>query len=114
MGLLVRSTQRAGYVFTWALARDLLHPTAEEERKAQAEAFGSTPQQLFYGCQVPRLLQDHHCLFTCPDSCCLCRMCSCSLPANWRPCSFDGRMLVPQEATLRCIIGLLAVMVSSH
>merc|ERR1712136_181865 len=33
MGLLVSSTQRAGYVFTMPLARDLLHPTAEEERR---------------------------------------------------------------------------------
>merc|ERR1711962_1259729 len=29
--------------------------------QVQAEAFGPAPQLLFHGCQVPRLLQDHHC-----------------------------------------------------
>lgn len=37
------------------------------EAQTQVEASGSAPQLVLHGCQVPRMLQDHHRLFTRPD-----------------------------------------------
>ena len=63
----------------------------------QAEAVGAAPQLFLYGCQVPRLLQDHHCLQPRPDRCPLRRMLDSTLPAYRRKGQAHRRYVKPRN-----------------
>merc|ERR1712116_95852 len=65
MGLLVSSTQRAGYVFTMPLARDLLHPTAEEERRRhKLKRLVQHPNSYFMDVKCPAATGSQQCSLT--------------------------------------------------
>merc|ERR1711874_596492 len=51
--------------------------------EAQAEALGSAPKLLLHGCEMPRLLQDHHGVLARSDSRCLLGMFHRALPVHW-------------------------------
>jgi len=51
---------------------------------AQAEAPGTEPQQLLHGCEVPRLLPDHHRVLACVHRCVLRRLLHRAVPAHRR------------------------------
>lgn len=49
-----------------------------------AEAPGTEPQQLLHGCEVPRLLPDHHRVLACVHRCVLRRLLHRAVPAHGR------------------------------
>merc|ERR1711953_1091786 len=68
--------------------------------QVQAEAFGPAPQLLLHGCQVPRMLQDHHSFQPRPDCRPVRRMLHRSLPTDRWKGEVNGRLLLQEEATL--------------
>merc|ERR1712047_35443 len=65
--------------------------------EAQVEALGSAPELLLHGCEVSRLLQDHHGVFPRADSRCLLGMFHRALPVHWGSGKANGRMLLQKE-----------------
>merc|ERR1711909_26576 len=73
---------------TMPLARDLLHPSAEEEKRRS---------------KVKRLVQHPNSYFMdvkCPGCRCLCWMCNSSLPTNWWQGKTDRWMFIQKETEL--------------
>merc|ERR1712113_1256169 len=69
--------------FKMPLAKELLLPLAKDEQRKHKLALGSAPELLLHGCEVPRLLQDHHGVFPRADSRCLLGMFHRALPVHW-------------------------------
>merc|ERR1712126_176145 len=65
--------------------------------EAQAEALGPAPKLLLHGCEMPRLLQDHHGVLARADSRCLLGMVHRALPVHWGTGKANGRMLLQKE-----------------
>merc|ERR1711946_66669 len=99
--LLVSSTQRAGYVFTMPLARDLLHPTAEEERRRhKLKRLVQHPNSYFMDGKCPGCYKITT-VFSHAQTVAVCWLLCCSVPTYWWPCQVDRRLFFPQETTLR-------------
>merc|ERR1712007_299836 len=67
------------------------------KEEAQVEAFDSITKQLFYGCEMPWVLSDHHCIQSCTDCCALWRLQYDALSANRWNCKIDRRLFISKE-----------------
>ncbi|GAB5572397.1 40S ribosomal protein S27-like isoform X2 [Prionailurus iriomotensis] len=67
------------------LARDLLHPSLEEEKKKhKKKRLVQSPNSYFMDVKCPVLLQDYHGFQPCSDGGSLCRLFNSVVPANGR------------------------------
>ncbi len=69
----------------------------------QTEEIGAESQQLLYGCQMSRLLQDYNGIQPCSDCGVVCWMFHGTVPAHGRKGKADRRMFLQKEAALSVI-----------
>merc|ERR550525_1524414 len=85
------------------LAKGFVAPASRRgEEKAHVEEACPASQQLLHGCQMSRLLQDHHRVQSRPDCCCLRWLLHCPLPAHRGQSQADRGLQLQKEAALKC------------
>merc|ERR1712083_1177754 len=76
------------------LAKDLLHPRPEDEKRKHKLKACATSQLILHGCQVPRMLQDHNCFQSCTNCCSVRWLLHSPLSAHWWPGKAHRRMFL--------------------
>uniref|UniRef100_A0AAZ3RBR9 40S ribosomal protein S27-like n=1 Tax=Oncorhynchus tshawytscha TaxID=74940 RepID=A0AAZ3RBR9_ONCTS len=102
------------------LAKDLLHPSPEEEKRShKKKRLVQSPNSYFMDVKCPegqhprvasslltsrlvfcRMLQDHNCVQPRPDGCAVCGLLHSSVSAHWRQSTSHRGVLIQEEAAL--------------